>query len=379
MTNPIQKEGEHESVCYVITGLGVGGAEGQVLDLANELSSRSWRVSILSLLPFSDDARTCLDSRVSLATLGMRRGVANPGALLSFRRYLRRERPSLIHSHMLHANFLARVGNLLSSRRPLISTIHNVEEGAAWGMAMYRVTGRLAEITSHVSNTGLQKYVRRGAISPDRAVWIPNGVDLNRLRTLPDARATARQELQLGDRMVWTCVASFSPQKNHPLLLQAWQQVVKRDPSALLLLVGDGPEQGVTRGLAETLELTESVRFLGTRPDVSSLLAASDGFVLSSDWEGFPIVLLEAAAARLPVVATDVGGVQEIVLSDTTGVLVPPRDVDALAAAVCKVMELGPDGRSAMAERARRHVEENFDLQRVADKWQEIYIGLLTD
>ncbi|HEY5940892.1 MAG TPA: glycosyltransferase, partial [Gemmatimonadales bacterium] len=138
-----------------------------------------------------------------------------------------------------------------------------------------------------------------------------------------------------------------------------------------------GSLQEATETLARALGLGDGVRFLGVRQDVAELMSAADGYVMSSAWEGMPIVLLEAAAAGLPIVATRVGGNAEVVRENESGFLVPARDSDALAAAMLRLIALPDAERRSLGERGREHVRASYGLSLVVDRWLEIYRGVL--
>jgi len=149
--------------------------------------------------------------------------------------------------------------------------------------------------------------------------------------------------------------------------------VRERRSDAVLLLAGRGSLQQETEALAAMLNLGGSVRFLGVRNDVPALLAAADGYVMSSAWEGMPMVLLEAAAGGLPIVATDVGGNAETVVDGESGFLVPAADNGKLAEAMLGLMARSEAERRRMGERGREHIRRRYGLTRLVDEWEEVY------
>jgi len=125
--------------------------------------------------------------------------------------------------------------------------------------------------------------------------------------------------------------------------------------------------------LTRALRLTSSVRFLGVRDDVAELMNAADGYVMSSAWEGMPMVLLEAAAGGLPIVATRAGGNHEVVRDEESGLLVPPQDPAALALAMLRLMDLPQAQRRSMGEVGREHIRAHYGVRRVAERWEDLY------
>jgi glycosyltransferase involved in cell wall biosynthesis len=144
-----------------------------------------------------------------------------------------------------------------------------------------------------------------------------------------------------------------------------------------LLIAGRGPLLEELQAQAQRLGIASQVSFLGVREDIAALLAAADGFVLSSAWEGMPNVVMEALAAAKPVVATRVGGVSELVETGKSGVLVPPRDPTALSQAMRQLMTLPAEQRREMGSRGRSRVAAQFSLGVMADRWMTLYGQLL--
>jgi glycosyltransferase involved in cell wall biosynthesis len=201
---------------------------------------------------------------------------------------------------------------------------------------------------------------------------------VDQFRNMPaDARESVRRSLGLGREFVWLAVGRFEIQKDYPNMLRAFARVHEGVSTAVLLLAGRGSLQAETEALARELGLAASVRFLGVRNDIPELLNAADGYVMSSAWEGMPMVLLEAAAAGLPIVATGVGGNHEVVWEGESGFLVPPRDADALALAMRRLMELPEVQRRDMGERGREHVQSQYGLKRTVGCWESLYYEVL--
>ena len=173
---------------------------------------------------------------------------------------------------------------------------------------------------------------------------------------------------------MWLAVGRLEAVKDYPSLLLA---MARTPDKARLLVLGAGPLDGELKELAEQLGLQKRVHFAGFEPNVVRWMRAADGFVLSSRYEGLPMVLLEAGACGVPVVATDVPGTREVVVDGETGWLAPAGDPQELAKTMMKLMRMPLDARHAMGERARRHVAEYFSLEAVLDRWERLYAELL--
>lgn len=368
---------QSKKITFLITGLGYGGAETQLVNLATRLKGRGWDVIVVSMLPPHAFAEELAAAEIPLATLGMRRGVPDPRAVFRLAKILRSWKPCVLHSHMVHANLLARITRFFGRIPVVVSTAHNINEGGRWREIAYRLTDFLADITTNVSRAAVERYVRVGAVPENKIIFLPNGIDTVRFQFKRDAKLQLRRDFEINNNFVWLAVGRFEEQKDYPNLLWAFKKVVDEKSDVKLLLVGEGQLLEETKNLARSLCLLDKVHFLGIRRDIPDLMSAADAFVLSSRWEGFGIVLVEAMACQLPVVATNSGGPSEIVLNNVNGYLVPPRDPEALAAAMLKMMSLSEEERRAMGQAGRAHVEANYSLDRVVDQWEQLYVELL--
>ena len=369
-------------VLFVITGLGLGGAETQLVHLATRLKARGWDVRVVSLTPPRVYVQELEAAGVPVISLGIKGKLPDPRPVFRLARMIRTWRPEVVHSHMVHANLLARLVRLLAPIPVLICTAHNIDEKGRRGSGRlremaYRLTDPLCEFTTQVSRAGMERYARIGAVPRHKIRYLPNGVDTERFCPDPELRARLRQELGLETAFAWLAVGRLDVQKDYPNLLRAFTQVAQEREEAVLLIAGDGPLRPAMENLAHEMGLGERVRFLGIRRDVPALMNAADAFVLSSAWEGFGLVIAEALACKLPVVVSDSGGPREVVDNGRVGFLVPPRDPDALAQAMARLMNLPEAERRRMGELGREYVEANYSLDRVVDQWEALYTELL--
>jgi glycosyltransferase involved in cell wall biosynthesis len=366
-------------IFFLSTSMGMGGADSQLLSAAQELRSRGHEVLIVSLTPLGPMGLEARSLGIPTESLEMRRGFPDPRGLLRLVRLVRSWRPDVVHSHMVHANLMARAVRLIAPVPALVSTIHNIFEGGRLRMAAYRLTNTLVDHMTIVSQAAFDRFVGDGIVPKDILRVVPNGVDMARFRSASSgAGQSVRLSLGLTEGgFVWLAVGRFEVAKDYPTMLRAFAKVREQEPRAVLLLVGRGSLQKETEALARELGLGTGVRFLGVRSDVPEVMSAADGYVMSSAWEGMPMVLLEAAAAGLPIVATRVGGNYEVVRQGETGFLVPPSDHEALGLAMLRLSQLSEPERRAMGERGREHVRAHYDLGRVAERWEDLYREVL--
>jgi glycosyltransferase involved in cell wall biosynthesis len=367
-------------IVYVLTSLGMGGAEKQVLAVAERMAKRGHEVALLVLRPrVAEEWPTAAGT----AYLGMQKTPQSVLAgLARGHRFLRDFRPDLVHSHSFHANISARLQRLRMPHLVVVSTVHNVYEGG-WGrMLAYRLTDGLSRRTITVSQAAADRFVRLKAIAERRCLVVTNGIDTAEFTPNTERRAAVRSQKGLGQAasrqvFVWLAAGRITPAKDYPNLLRAFAKVRAHRSDALLWIAGECLSDELTRlkELSAQMDLGDSVRWLGLRRDIPALLDAADGFVSASAWEGMPLAVGEAMAMEKPVVATDVGGVRELV--GNAGVLVPAGDSDALAEAMKSTMRWGREEQEQTGRTARERIQRHFSVDARADAWEALYRELL--
>ncbi len=357
-------------IAFVITGLNMGGAEKMVTALADAMVAKGHQTLIIYLigqamvLPASPDVR--------VVGLNISSGRQAFRAFLELRALLRDFRPDVVHSHMVHANILSRLVRLVAPIPRLICTAHNTDEGGRLRMLAYRVTDRLADISTNVSDEAVLAFIKSKAVARGRMQTVHNGVSTAKFCFDAYGREKIRAELAAPpDTPVMLAVGRLCEQKDYVNLLQAAVLMEQSVPEFFLWIAGDGPLRDELHAMAETLGLSHRVRFLGVRHDVPRLMSAADVFVLSSAWEGFGLVAAEAMACERVVVATDCGGVREVV--GEAGYLVPTRNSQALAAALTNAISLSIAEKSRLGRRARQRVEAHYSLDQAIEKWSNLY------
>jgi len=321
-------------------------------------------------------------------------------ALLKLIRLARNFKPHVVHTHTAKAGFLGRQAALAVRPRPaIVHTYHgHVLEGyfgaakARLYLELERALARVSDCLIGVSQATVDDLVRLGVAPRERFRVLPLGLDLERLAELPRSsfhsprgenddrggrvRVEARRGLNLGDEEVLLVfVGRVVPIKRLDVLLQALAQARSSGPRLRLAVVGDGEERPRLERQASELGIADDVLFLGYRRELRPIFAAADIAVLSSDNEGTPVSLIEAAAAGLPAVATDVGGVREVV-SEETGILVPRGDAGALAGALVE-MTAGPELRARFGAAARERAIGRYGADRLLGDTDALYRELV--
>lgn len=380
-TGPCRGSASHR-LLLLSTSMGMGGgAEEQVMHLGRGLKARGWEVMIVSMLPPSPMPPEFEGWGIRLLHLGMRPGMPSVSSLFRLARIIREFRPDVVHSHLVHANLLARVVRIIQPFPVLICTMHSLTMAGVkrdWSPIFaiaHRVTDTLCDETTTICQAATDYCIKKRAVPAAKISTVHNCVEVGAFLPSPDVRQRMRRELGIEDKFVWLAVGRLEPPKAYPILLRAMAAL--RGGNRILLVCGQGSLQGELAALTEELGIGEKVRFLGLRSDVPAIMSAADGFAMSSDLEGLPLALIQAAAAGLPIVATDVGGNSEVVTDGLNGRLTPARDPVRFAQALADVEAMDHAGRSAFGRAGQLRALEMFDTQLVLKKWMELYAGLL--
>lgn len=359
-------------IFYLITELDTGGAQKVLLQLLSRLDRQRFSPSVACL--YNGAGAVAQEIRalgIRVTDLGMT-ARWRVDALWRLYRSLRKERPAILHTHLFHANMPGRVLGRLAGIPVIISTEHSMGMESEWRYRVNRLTHPLADRVVCVSPQIAKFVAQHVRIPEDKTVIIPNGIDLQRFESLPD-KHSARAALGLPfDHPLICTVARLDPVKRLDNLLGA----VARLPEVRLVVVGEGQERCRLTRLASELGVEQRAQFVGSQRDVLPWLAASDLFVLSSDWEGLSMAVLEAMAAGLPVVAMETGGMPDVVLPGVTGRLVPPGQVDALAQAIAGLLD-DAGLRQDMGRAAAKRVADSFSLDQMAERTVRLYDELL--
>jgi len=327
-------------VLHVISEMGTGGAEALVAGMAKAGEEFGWESAVASGGGHRAEALRVPHFEVPLAR---RRAGGVVRAAKATRTAYRAFRPDVVVAHNVGASAVARLAMMPLRRTPLLTVFHGVS--VADQTSAVRVLRRTSDAVVAVASATADRLREAGL---DSVTVIRNAVFPMPPRV---DRFTVRSALGVPDDVpVALCLARMEPQKRHDVLLESWARL---DDRSVLLLAGDGSLRRSLERHARDLGIDDRVRFLGNRSDVADLLAAADVTVLTSDWEGMPIAVLESLAAGVPVVATDVDGVAEA-LADGGGLVVPRGEPTAVADALRSLLS-NPDTRAAVAAAGTDH------------------------
>jgi sugar transferase (PEP-CTERM/EpsH1 system associated) len=370
-------------ILYLITDLKFGGAQTVLLELLKRLDRQRFSPHVACLFGGESPLGKRIDALgVPLVDLGLKTWW-RVDALWRLYRLLRSQRPAILHASLFHAVFSARIIGRLAGVPVVISWRQNVNIGGKRREWVNRLTAPLDDCVIAVSEEVRQAEIREASVKPAKVQLIYNAIDPYNYATgdhlsLASNRERLLQELDIPEQafLVGT-VGRLHPQKGFSQLLEAFAAVQSKIPRARLVIVGEGELRVKLMKRANDLGISAYATFAGHREDIPALLSALDVFVLPSLWEGLPMALLEAMASGLPVVASAVGGIPEVVVEGETGLLVPAGDVKGLVEALCVLSDENLRRRMGQAGQAR--VCDLFSIQHLVSRIENLYTELLKE
>ncbi len=362
-------------LCTLITELGVGGAQKVLADVVTALPRERYQVLATCLFGAGETATRLRQAGIEVVDLDMR-SKADLAVVWRLWRLLRQFRPHSLHTHMFHASLLGRVAGRLAGVPHIVGSEHTMGQEGRLRRLVNRLTSPLTDRVIAVSES-VGRFAREVIrIAPGKVVVIPNGIEPETCRSSLSPEQ-ARRRFGLPEKaLVVGTVGGLRRVKGTDLLLRAFARLRAGSPQARLLIVGDGPEWERLHALAEALGIREVTTFTGTLAGVADPLAAMTVFVLPSHWEGFGLAVVEAMAAGRPVVVTQVGSLPEVVGEGKCGLLVPPNDPEAMAAAIAQLLD-DPDLRSRLAQAGRERVQALYTREVMVARTEALYRELI--
>lgn len=349
-------------ILLVSTGLGMGGAEKQVCDLADQFFLKKHEIQIIALT--GELVLRPQQTAIQIEFLKMKKNLLGFWrAYFQLRKIVKAYQPDIVHAHMFHANIMSRLLRFTVSMPCLICSAHSTNEGGRLRMLVYRLSNFLSDVFTNVSQDAVNAFVKKKAVSAGNIKAMPNGIDITHFKKMGIKEEKTN--------FIFIAIGRLHIPKDYPNLLKAFSLLYHKKTHVRLWIVGGGELEKELQSLAQKLQINDRVKFLGQRTDVSFLLNQADAFVLSSRHEGLPLSVIEAMACEKVVVATDCGGVKEVM--DGNGFLVNPQDSQALSQAMVACTELSVKKREQIGRASRQHVVNHYAIEKVSDKWLDLY------
>jgi glycosyltransferase involved in cell wall biosynthesis len=363
-------------ILHIIRGLGLAGAEHHLIALLAGLRREGIDARLLLWVSPDHQADDVLAAAkangIPVERWTMPHHIA-PGFFLKLIRYLRRERPDLVHTHLVHAETYAIPAARLAGIKTVFNSSHNddpfrrrlVFRPRNW--LLWQMTSQGIAISAHIKQFLMD--VERA--SPEKVEVIHYGLPFTENFQPPEKSLCDELSLPADARLIGS-LCRLVPQKGLHLALDAMAMLTHKNPDLHYIIAGDGPLRAELTQQAERLNIRERVHFLGWRSDVQSLMAQIRIFVAPSLWEGFGLVFLEAMSAARPVVASNISAIPEIVADGETGLLVPPNDAASLAKAIQSLLD-DPARAEKMGAAGRNRLQTHFNEQRMINQTAALY------
>ncbi len=361
-------------LCLVVGQLAVGGLERQVYLLASSLRRDGFEVLVVSLNGAGFWSGPLTEAGARVIPL-KRRGPWDWGRLSSLARLLRRERPDVVYSFNYENNAYARLAGLLASVPVLITGERGVSM-SRWQGFVERILVRITDCVICNAEAIRRDLVERVGLPWWKVLVVPNAIEMPEMR--PETRRRARSVLGVDKETILVgTVARLASVKNLDLMIEAAANCISSQPSLRFCIVGSGPEEPALRAAIRTRHLEEVFVMPGELTPASEILSGFDIFLLTSHTEGLPNTVMEAMAAEVPCICTDVGGCRELVAHGTTGFLVAPGDARAISD---RILDLARDGarRTRMGRAGRSKIESDFTPGDLARRTEAILQRVLS-
>lgn len=365
-------------VLHIIDSLDVGGTETQMVQVVRRLSSLGYQVTVACLRAGGPLTEALHERSVRIIEFPKYRTLLSLPAVYQLFRltwFLRREKVAVLHSHDLWSNlmgvpaaWIARTPIILASQRNLA----HLPWYTPFRRRVVRLIYRLA--TAIIANSGAVRklLMEEFQVPAARVHLLHNGVDFDRFNLGRGDRRKIDGNLGPETKLILNVANMNSEVKGHAVLIEAARTVCSLMPQAKFVLIGDGPLRPGLERSAKECGLQDNVLFLGRRNDVAEILSCADLFVFPSFVEGLPNSVLEAGAFGLPIVATPVGGIPEVISDGVTGLLVRPRDSQALAESILRVLK-DPDLAARLSHACRERVRAQFSFDRLINDLGRLY------
>lgn len=352
------------NIVHITTGFNIGGAERLLLDLCRSLDNNRFHCTVIATVhggPLEAEFQ-----RLGIQTVVLqKRTKLGLEILFPLVKLLRHMDPDIVHTHLFGGDTWGRIAAIIARVPTIISTEHNINKDE--GITKQLVKKILSLFTNRiiaVSESVREYALHTDLLAPELMTVIYNGIDISRF--------PYREHVITADSVRASVIGRLAPQKGHRALLQAIPAIVARYPGFSLEIVGEGPTRASLEQQVRDLHIGAYVRFIGARVVDAEYYHSLDLVIMPSLWEGFGLVATEAQACGIPVLASNIPGLNEIVRDGSTGITFAPDSPDAISAALTRALS-DPQSLVTYARVARKQVEERFTMERMVRTYAQLY------
>jgi L-malate glycosyltransferase len=377
-TSPSLSRREGIRVLMFIQSLEIGGSETQCVEMACQLAREGYSVTVGCLWTGGPLEKKLVEAGVRCVAFSVPGTLLRPNAILQMLKltaFIRKERFSVVHTNDLYSNLFAIPAAWLARVPVIISSQRDMSRWWWYTPARRKILRRIQSLSTRVlvNSEAIRKdLIARDGFDPKKILVVYNGIDLEKFSRPNSKSRQLPPGISCDSKTVVMIANMHTGAKGHGDLIEATRTVRERFPEARFLLAGDGEMRPFFEDQVRALGLAEMFVFLGHRTDIPQLLSCCDIGVLASKSEGLPNAVLEYLAAGLPAVATAVGGVPEIIENEVHGLLIPPENPAALAAAILRLLE-DPELRANLGKAGQERVRTRFNFPGVLESLRQVY------
>ncbi|MEY0330987.1 glycosyltransferase [Providencia rettgeri] len=357
-------------ILIIITGLDLGGAEIQVSQLADHLVDYGNEVEIISMM--GDVNIKPENNKIKIHNLNISKNfISIISSLKKSKKIIKNFNPDIVHSHLFHGNIFSRILKILSPRIKLINTEHSKYIGSKSRKILYKYTKFIPDHCTNVSNEALDNFNAQNVFLKKKTSCIYNGIDTKKFQFSDTKRIEIRKKYNIAeDIKLILAVGRLAKPKDYINLINAIS-INNTTDKVHLWIIGDGSELSNIKKKIQELKVEDKVSLLGKKNNIPDFMSACDLFVSSSAWEGFGLVIAEAMSCERLIVATDSGGVKEVL--SHYGFIVPIKNSTELSKKISYVLNLDDKTADEIRKQGRKHVIRNFSFSVVINNWLELY------
>ncbi|OHB87093.1 MAG: hypothetical protein A3D13_05845 [Planctomycetes bacterium RIFCSPHIGHO2_02_FULL_40_12] len=380
-------------IVNIITRMELGGPPILVLDILQHLDKERFESTIATgitidrkydMIGFARDKNIRIFAMPSLVR--DIHPLKDIKALIKLAIFLKKEKFDIVHCHTSKGGFIGRLAAKLAGAKIIIYSPHgDIFEGYFCKLAtdffilLEKFAARFTDKIINLTKIEIERFLEHGIGTRHQLKQIYNGINIKYYERAMTSNLKKRDEFGLGkDDFVCATVGRLVPVKGHTYLIKAIQKVVKVIPEAKFLFVGDGELKSKLSEEIKSYDLQRNIFLLGARNDIATILSCINVFLLPSLNEGFGMALIEAMAARKPVIATNVGGVPEVIINGTTGILVPSKDPEAFSSAIIKLYN-NPEMSLEMGLAGYSRARNLFDIKTTVREFEDLYSKLIKE
>lgn len=355
-----------EKLIFFITGLDIGGAETQLYRICKHIDKSNIDIKVVSLTGDGAIGEKIREENIEVISFDIKKNKYKE--VINIFKLVKKEKPDVIIGFLFHAIIISRIIGYLNSVPNIISSIRSFNTGGIFRETLIKITDFMSNMTIVNSSIVYEKVLKKKLVKKGKLKVIRNGIDIEQFKFDETYRREWRKKNKIDDNtFVWMAVGRLVYEKDYVSMIKAFKRVLEKDKNNILYIIGDGYMKSEIEALIIKYDLTNNIFMKSNCTEINKLLSAGDGVILTSKWEGIPNTIIEAMALDRIVVATDVGGVSEVVKD--SGILVESENITSIANGMLDGKKRW--GNSTKLE-ARKIIEEDYEVKNIVKKWEEI-------